>query len=459
MAQDTNRMASLSAAVIDLSKLGIQERDLSWNIFTSLLLSPYIQGHVENPAQYFDPNQEQAEEMLDALLLTQAWTKIDWASMQVDPAQTIRFSAEKSLNIQGKVTTLNGRTVVNDAEVILMAIGNDGLMLTTTVDENGHFEFNDLLFEDGVLFMVHAKSARRKNNVMLHLFDQFTLPKGTDRSAYQAAEGFKVNTNTYAQHAEEEYQSWITQGMKSKVNVLEEVVVDRTLARVKEVTKHSSNFNGPGNADHVITMYDLENCINLANCLYGKLPGVMMNQGWPHLMSNMFTTGAAANGGGGPRMLVIVDGMEFGAEAQESPLLFLTPNEVASIEVLKSPGMIGVYGTKGFAGVLIITTKTGDLLLDAKKEPVFDTKRTVARGFTIARTFYAPNYSMNTTNQSHVRDLRSTIHWEPNIISDEQGAFNFEFYAADAPGLYLLIIEGVDMNGRIGRVTKTIRVE
>lgn len=455
---DTNRFAALSVAVVDLNKLGVEEDHQHWNIFSSLLLSPYLKGYIEKPAQYFDYKNEQRFDQLEALMLTQGWTKLDWSTALIEKSLNEQFMPEKSLAIRGKVTRLNGRTPIADAEVVLMSMDSTQIALTTTTDKNGLFEFDNLLFNDGVQFLLQAKSDRIKNDIMLHLFEESSLPLGTDRTYYQASENTAKLTDTYAQHSAEEFENWVKQGFKTKVNVIEEVRVDVTVARIKEVTKHSSNLNGPGNADYVVTMYELENCINITTCLLGKLPGVMFENGWPYLLNSLFTTGASV-GGGGPRMLVVVDGMEFGPEADESPLLSLNPTDIASVELLKHPGTIGVYGSKGFAGVLIVTTKTGDLTVGIKKENNFITKRTSALGFAVARSFYAPIYSINGASMSHLKDLRSTIHWEPNVVTDEKGKASLEFYTADGPGKYLITVEGIDLQGRIGRVTKVIHVD
>lgn len=60
---------------------------------------------------------------------------------------------------------------------------------------------------------------------------------------------------------------------------------------------------------------------------------------------------------------------------------------------------------------------------------------------------------------SHLKDLRSTIHWEPNVVTDEKGKASLEFYTADGPGKYLITVEGIDLQGRIGRITKVIHVD
>src|SRR5690606_33531497 len=202
---DSLRFAVLSAAIIDLDKMGIGEDELDWNIFTSLLLSPYIRGAIEKPSQYFDESNVFRAQQLDLLLMTQAWSRIDWSKIHIDHADNFIYQPEQSLHIAGKVTTLNGRTPIRDAEVILISTDSSQVVVTTKSGADGRFIFEDLLFKDGITFMVQAHSDRRKENVMIHLDPEPGIPIGTDRVYYQAVENIKLIPSPYATHAIEEF--------------------------------------------------------------------------------------------------------------------------------------------------------------------------------------------------------------------------------------------------------------
>ena len=78
------------------------------------------------------------------------------------------------------------------------------------------------------------------------------------------------------------------------------------------------------------------------------------------------------------------------------------------------------------------------------------------------KEFYKPKYSLKDT-VNRLPDLRSTIHWEPNIVIDANGEGKIWFYAADKPTTYSVIIEGADMNGglgyKIGKITISTKKE
>jgi hypothetical protein len=47
-------------------------------------------------------------------------------------------------------------------------------------------------------------------------------------------------------------------------------------------------------------------------------------------------------------------------------------------------------------------------------------------------------------------DFRSTLYWEPNITTDQNGKAKVSFYTSDIKEKYTVKIAGVDVNGDIG---------
>jgi hypothetical protein len=80
------------------------------------------------------------------------------------------------------------------------------------------------------------------------------------------------------------------------------------------------------------------------------------------------------------------------------------------------------------------------------------------KGFYIAREFYSPKYDQaNLTNNRP--DLRSTICWKPELVTDKDGNASFEYYNADGTGSYRIVVEGIDDKGNIGRQVYRYKVE
>jgi iron complex outermembrane receptor protein len=50
-------------------------------------------------------------------------------------------------------------------------------------------------------------------------------------------------------------------------------------------------------------------------------------------------------------------GNAFGSTPSSNPLLFIDPNSIASIDVLKDASSAAIYGARGANGVIVVTTK------------------------------------------------------------------------------------------------------
>lgn len=74
-----------------------------------------------------------------------------------------------------------------------------------------------------------------------------------------------------------------------------------------------------------------------------------------------------------------------------------------------------------------------------------------------AKEFYSPRYNVN--NNPSTPDLRSTIFWEANVVTNEEGKAVVSFFTSDQPGTYSYRIEGTDLQGRFGFRQKQLKVQ
>src|SRR5690606_24133401 len=125
--------------------------------------------------------------------------------------------------------------------------------------------------------------------------------------------------------------------------------------------------------------------------------------------------------------------------------------DVETIEVLRGIGNTAVYGSMGSGGVIIITTKRGDGGSFSRDSYTPGVVTHSPQGYYAVREFYAPDYSAPVDSLAGMKDLRTTIHWAPNIVTDDVGAASFEFYTAETPGTYRIVVEGLDIYGRLAR--------
>lgn len=431
---DSVRNALLSASVVNTSKL---KGDLSAtpNILSSLLLSSDLKGYIENPGYYFDGEVRTNE--IDYLLLTQGWRKVDLTAVS-DPTEPT-FNPEKSISIKGYARKLGRKAPVPYAKMLLVPTHNFMDFIDTVANEEGYFEFNNLFFPDSIKFLVTAKDQKGKNNVDIAVLTETAPTVDPNKNA----PGERNNVNTVFQdelrNSKKYFAGLEAQGLMEKSIAIQEVIVTAQRSR-RKASESSSNLNGPGNADQVISADELETCSTLEMCLSGRIMGVTFQNGIPH------------NTRGGGEMQVVLDGMY----VEGDMVSMINPMDVQSVEVLRNINYTAIYGSYGGNGLIIITSKKGT---DASRSYTPKGIATVQpKGFNISKTFYKPIYEPDSKTVLQ-QDLRTTIHWEPNIITDREGKATFNFYTADEVGDYLITIEGVDFHGRLGRKLLNVSVE
>jgi len=135
--------------------------------------------------------------------------------------------------------------------------------------------------------------------------------------------------------------------LKEKTSQLNEVmVVGYGTQRRNEVTNAITNVKAEE--------FNKGNISNVAQLLQGKVAGLSISRPGndPNSPSTLRLRGLSTLGlNAGP--LVVVDG-QIGADINT-----LDPNDIQSINVLKDGSAAAIYGTRGSAGVIIITSKSG----------------------------------------------------------------------------------------------------
>ncbi|WP_432712092.1 SusC/RagA family TonB-linked outer membrane protein [Pedobacter sp.] len=104
---------------------------------------------------------------------------------------------------------------------------------------------------------------------------------------------------------------------------------------------------------------------SLNQALTGRISGVQVNSnsGRPGGRANVRIRGfSSINSSNNP--LYVVDGVQLpmGNQAQASQAIdYINPNDITSVEVLKDASSTAIYGSRGANGVILITTKRGQL--------------------------------------------------------------------------------------------------
>jgi len=431
--EDKPIQASFSVSVTNASMV---EPDLEneTNIFTSLLLKSDLKGYIEKPNYYFIASNNITRANLDHLLLTQGWRKMNWKAIATSQVVVNDFLPEPGLQISGTITTNSGKPVPK-GKVSIFSSSRGIFILDTLTDANGRFNFDHLEFLDSTRFIIQARNEKGKRDVQIKLDIVPSQLITTNKNTGDIEVNVNDQLKKYLQNSEDYFDELTKRGMLNRTIQLKKVEI---IGQKKEI-ENSSNLNGSGRADAIITAKDLETAFSVSQYLQGRIAGVIIRDG------KAYST--RANGGS---MRIVLDGMTMDNEFSLDDIVV---QDIESIEVLKSIGNTAIYGSSGSAGVLVFTTKRGGGKSYNTYAPGIITYS--PKGYSIIRQFYSPKYD---TNPDPKPDLRTTVYWNPSIISNPDGKFKLDYFNTDEPGTYRVVIEGIDIMGNLGRKTFTYKV-
>ncbi|WP_316829996.1 hypothetical protein [Pedobacter aquatilis] len=425
------------------------------NIRSYLLLTADLKGEIETPGYYLNNFNEQKHQDLEALMLTQGWVSYNWESTKAPS-----YKAEKDFEISGRVSNMMNKPGVN-AKIILLGNKKFSTVRDTVTNENGLFKFTDFPAMDSTAFVIQAKNSKGKTGTLgieLNEFHRapFLIPSkrktlNIDYTTDSIAKQFEKIKN-------DEYEKGIRSGI-----ALREVKITG-----KRIIKGSKNLNGDGNADQTITEGDLDKVAKktLLNVLEADVKGFRRGTHRRSVVPDYFINSDIFK--------LIIDGVDvdfFYAPFTETIyehfeyikgyLDFYKAEDIKGIEVMASKRYSNTYFSEfqkpldqGEYAYIEVTTRTGEGPFVRHAANMYNYKPQFSYGDN--KIFYSPKYTATNKNDSKP-DYRSTIYWNPHLLTNENGEASFSFFSADKRGSYTVWIEGSDMNGNFG--FKTMKLE
>lgn len=445
------------------------------NIVCRMLLTSDLKGYIEGPEFYFSGNAKDRAIALDNLLLTQGWTGYDWQEV-LNPTK-IKYGPEQEALVKGSVFNVFNKPV-KGTKVQLFS-KSPFLLMDTVTNEEGKFVFRHLPAINTPVFVIKAVNKSGKSfNVGIRAEE--TPPPVFAKISAPPLLPWYINSDTtllnYTRHeALRQQQPFLPlPGM----HILKEVNIT-----ARKTIKGSQNLNGTGNADVIIDEKELEKAgkKSFLQLLEEKVKGFRVGS-LTDLYSDPGTRTAYYRTVywyfvKDKWAIIIVDGVrlsEFYEPGKDYVQLFLglknylnlhNAEDIKGIEVNFSGKYSSNYIRRFMApgtwdpikldyAFIEITTRSGHGPFIDNTPGMFLYK---PLALSLPKQFYKPKYTVKDTN--YPQDLRSTITWEPNIVTDKNGMATVSFYAADQPSTYTFILNGVDMNGNLGFKTGQISIK
>jgi len=446
---------SFSLTVTDDVQVKIDSLQMN-NIGTYTQLTSNLKGTVETPGYYANAAQSALKwQHLDNLLLTQGWAGYDWGDA-LKPSKIFSFAAEQEPMITGRVTNVFNKPVAKSAVSLISK--KPFLANSTITDQQGKFSFTTIVSPDTAVYFLQALNKSGNNfNVGIEM-DNFKPPIFTAAAERTIPWYVNIDSTSFSS-LKKQLELKTEQERITGVNVLKAVKVN-----ARKIIRGSKNLNGPGEADVIVNVAAMEKTgrITLGDLLFERVKGLRtegskdgqltykINQGLMHLIIDGVDVEAVPNSSISSYYLLQEHLDAYDAEEIKGiEVMFPGPNSKRYTKYFLSPD--DPYFLNAFVEV---TTYSGRGPLNKKAIGTYTYR---GMPFTMPKQFYAPKYKANAAPD--MTAIRSTIHWEPNVITDENGKATVSFFTSDSAGSYSIIVEGTDLNGSVGTKTGRLSVK
>ena len=432
-------VSNLSVAVIDETKVPFDENSET-TILSSLLLSSDIKGYIEKPNYYFRDTSAAKRANLDVLMLTQGFRKFNYDNILMDKYPAVSFLAEQGIKISGTLRMNNGMPV-NRGSVSLQ-IPDKSITVTATANSEGRFTFDGLVFPDSSKIILSARNNTNAKNMTLSV-DGVNFPIVTTN----------VNAPDEILNIDSVLAPYLLNSKRQYARILNEVVVKAT--KIVKKVSHSDYPSLAGLsavADHQIDGEKFKGCNNLLSCLQTMAMGVTYNEGYFYITRD-YNAGTRV-----PAQIFLS-----GQPVDVNVLSGINPMDVESVEIFLKDELGTINKMYQTNGVIAINLKK----IEKHKISFADLQNLIPKnnvvtftplGYSKVRQFYSPKYE-TTLSKTQGIDLRTTIYWNPKVLTDKNGVAILEFYNADSKGTYKAIVEGFDKDGNIGRYVYRYKIQ
>ncbi|MBC8054277.1 MAG: carboxypeptidase-like regulatory domain-containing protein [Sphingobacteriaceae bacterium] len=469
--------AKFSIAAVDdiaLTKAGTIE--------SYLYLQSEVKGEIENPFQYFDPQNLTRKHDLELLLLTQGWRDFVWKRYKNSELK-ISYLPEQGINISGQVMEKNSAKPIKGANISLRTPQAAIKFYSTQTDSSGRFYINNLELFGHQSIIVASRDGRGEplGRISLDSLFQDTLQIRSSRVA---------STNNTETRLEKQHESIIKR--KREFRLADTIKLDAVKIRGRktiQLLQGSATDFGYPDENFQITPKDY-NFQDLRHYLLTKSnyatadvsqkiyicmgePDMGLHKECRHdpiiqkntticpcdpTYQNIEPTYTADRNRvmfrGDDSLImpkIFVNQKQIPIYDQDNEdvkddqyqrYLNLPMSLIKSVTIKKiiesSVPLMGRVSMPGTGYLLYITTKPG--ALDWAQE---DKLTLNINGYYQSRVFYSPKYEAASTKH----DGRFTIYWEPEVSTNEKGEAIISYYNADSKTKIRIIAEGISETG------------
>lgn len=411
---DAAAAANLSVSVFRMDSLGEEPT----GIYPYLWLRADLAGNIESPNFYFDQTNPGITVAMDNLMLTHGWRRFNWKNI-LDGRKTPDFFPE----VNGHIIRGVVRKGQEPMRSVFTYLGSPGKIVRaygswSTVSGEVRYEIKDFFGPRRIILQLQADSAQ---NYSIQIENPFStrmdgeqllpfIPEVRKRDALVARSVAMQVQDIYY------YEQYGNKFVKPEVD--------------------STAFYGKADATYFLD--DYTRFPVMEEVMREYVPGVFVRKrrdGFHFIVVNAVNKGVLE---GDP--MILLDGVPV---MDADDIMKVDPLRVRKLEVVQRQYYVG---QAVFSGIVSYTSYKGDLAnleLDPKSISLnYD-------GLQLRRQFYSPAYRYEERRQ-RMPDQRYLLYWNPDVVTDDSGKGQVEFYTSDVDGPFLVVIQGVTANGLAG---------
>jgi hypothetical protein len=383
-----------------------------------LWLTSDLRGTIESPGYYFSERTAEVDEATDNLMLTHGWRRFTWQNI-VNPAKPFySFVPEyKGHIIYAKVTNTKTASPAADVLVYLSVPGSRVQLYNSKTDSAGMVRFytKDFYGPNEIVLQTDAKDSIYK----IELGDPFS-----DKISPASLPAFHLSESMKSIISDYNLSMQVQNGyVGDKLKQFDAPVID------------SNAFFGNPDIQYLLDKYTRYSTMEevLREYVYEVL--VRRQKENFHLIVSDVDNQIFLDD-----PLTLINGIPV---FDPNKVIKYDPLKVKKIDIVKRKYF---YGPSIFNGILnFVTYQPDPSILSDLKTVVLEYE-----GMQYQREFYSPIYETQDQISSRLPDFRNVLYWSPNVHTNAQGRAEINFFSSDLKGKYIAVLQGINVDGRVG---------
>jgi len=391
------------------------------NIFNYLWLSSDLAGNVESPGYYFNNKGAEVDQAMDNLMLTQGWRRFKWDDVLQNKAPVFEFLPEYEGHIiRGKITDSRTNKPAENIITYLSVPGYQFQLYNSTSNLKGEVSFyTHYFYKSGDIVIQPA--CENEPYYKLEIDNPFS-------------EKYPANMSPKLLISAKQKETFLKHSIGMQV---QNIYNGKALSEFTEsITDSLAFFEKP---DRKYFLDDYTRFATMEEVIREYVSGMTLTKKKDKFYVKLGNDQQMSLFDKEP--LVLFDGI---AVCDFSDIINYDPFKVKKIEILNRKYYSGPLA---FDGIISFSTYKGNYA-DLKLNP--NALVINYDGLQKQRQFYSPVYDSQKQISNRVPDFRNLLYWSPAINTDAKGKAQISFYTADQIGEYIIMVQGLTVNGDSG---------